>query len=432
MNTILSNVARRLKDAGITSLEYFHCDHFEPWADNTGNGNYIPNYQIEPNELCRDQKSLVDSFVEQSDHAWYAKKLTLFYQPALLALHQDEDSTNSLLKNDKDKIGFVQYDEEIQRLMTNALSKVSASTHEIQLHLHHETFTNSDQSKSAITHQWLESQSSPVQDEDRLRLALDYTKSLIKNDLGVELKKWAFVHGKWALNASDKSVCRISNELSILKKAGCFGDFTFPAGRKNTNPTEILLPFTCVPKNVDKCYDSINSSPLVISDNMSRTEDRFFIWNSVLQHRGASLDYYSKIVKDNFSDPEEAVFNWITQSPVFNNKIYLKTHAHSLATQYWKGTENLVIPHQWPAIKESFNLMFDCLSSSGIDVNCRTVSEVYSDLMNADVVINNTTNLNNYELADKPKLRQGESQISERVLKVEMDSLWKEKRVNLG
>lgn len=41
---------------------------------------------------------------------------------------------------------------------------------------------------------------------------------------------FSFIHGNWSLNnARGDQFCGINNEIKILKKHGCYGDFTFPA-----------------------------------------------------------------------------------------------------------------------------------------------------------------------------------------------------------
>lgn len=41
---------------------------------------------------------------------------------------------------------------------------------------------------------------------------------------------FAFIHGNWALNNSrGNEFCGVDNEIELLKQAGCYGDFTFPA-----------------------------------------------------------------------------------------------------------------------------------------------------------------------------------------------------------
>ncbi|MBC8876206.1 MAG: hypothetical protein H8E44_42815 [Planctomycetes bacterium] len=53
-------------------------------------------------------------------------------------------------------------------------------------------------------------------------------------------KRYAFIHGDWALNNSRKNqqYCGVDNELHVLKKTGCYADFTFPSCNES-NPMQI-------------------------------------------------------------------------------------------------------------------------------------------------------------------------------------------------
>jgi hypothetical protein len=53
-------------------------------------------------------------------------------------------------------------------------------------------------------------------------------------------KRYAFVHGDWALGNSrkDEKYCGVTNELQILKRTGCYADFTFPSCNE-CNPSQI-------------------------------------------------------------------------------------------------------------------------------------------------------------------------------------------------
>ena len=43
-------------------------------------------------------------------------------------------------------------------------------------------------------------------------------------------KKYAFIHGDWALdNSRNGKFCGVNNEIHILNSTGCFADFTFPS-----------------------------------------------------------------------------------------------------------------------------------------------------------------------------------------------------------
>lgn len=50
---------------------------------------------------------------------------------------------------------------------------------------------------------------------------------------------FAFVHGNWALDNSIENRCGVNDELRILKKLGCFADFTFPAIGSHAQPQKI-------------------------------------------------------------------------------------------------------------------------------------------------------------------------------------------------
>ena len=57
-------------------------------------------------------------------------------------------------------------------------------------------------------------------------------------------KKYAFIHGDWALaNSRNGLYCGVNNELDILRKTGCFADFTFPSPLIECNPSQINTIF---------------------------------------------------------------------------------------------------------------------------------------------------------------------------------------------
>ncbi len=52
-------------------------------------------------------------------------------------------------------------------------------------------------------------------------------------------KKYAFIHGDWALdNSRHGKYCGVNNEIDILLKTGCYADFTFPS-LNESNPAQI-------------------------------------------------------------------------------------------------------------------------------------------------------------------------------------------------
>ncbi len=52
-------------------------------------------------------------------------------------------------------------------------------------------------------------------------------------------RKYAFIHGDWALNNSRHGqFCGVNDEISVLLKTGCYADFTFPS-LNESNPAQI-------------------------------------------------------------------------------------------------------------------------------------------------------------------------------------------------
>ena len=51
---------------------------------------------------------------------------------------------------------------------------------------------------------------------------------------------FGFIHGNWSLNNSRGSeFCGVDNEIELLKQAGCYGDFTFPALHSPAQPAMV-------------------------------------------------------------------------------------------------------------------------------------------------------------------------------------------------
>ena len=51
---------------------------------------------------------------------------------------------------------------------------------------------------------------------------------------------FGFIHGNWSLNnARGKAYCGVDSEIELLKAAGCYGDFTYPALHSKAQPNLI-------------------------------------------------------------------------------------------------------------------------------------------------------------------------------------------------
>lgn len=95
---------------------------------------------------------------------------------------------------------------------------------EIEVHLHHDNDT-----------------------AENLRATLERARKLyssygyLSHEHDDETVRFAFIHGNWALDNSrpDGRWCGVNNELTVLREAGCFADFTFPSAPSLTQPPTV-------------------------------------------------------------------------------------------------------------------------------------------------------------------------------------------------
>jgi hypothetical protein len=69
-------------------------------------------------------------------------------------------------------------------------------------------------------------------------------------------KRYGFIHGDWALNNSlNGKYCGVNDEIRILKRTGCYADFTFPSMNR-ANPSRVnSIFYVDNPEQVPKSYD---------------------------------------------------------------------------------------------------------------------------------------------------------------------------------
>lgn len=78
---------------------------------------------------------------------------------------------------------------------------------------------------------------------------------------------FSFIHGNWSLNnARGERFCGVNDEIEILKKYGCYGDFTFPALFSPAQPKYVnKISYTTV-NNVPKSYDEYREATVGVSE----------------------------------------------------------------------------------------------------------------------------------------------------------------------
>jgi hypothetical protein len=348
-----------LQRRGVNRVIYFHADHFEPW------------WHTRP---TRQSADAVAVFVDRTTKTDYGKKLTLFYKPDV-PLITDARLPARRLPHDN-LIGFAR-DPQNAHLNAQAMQYLVAhSQHEIQLHYHHEHFTYNLKYSDPLVHEALGR--SLHLDAARFELGLEETVKAIRADTGLPLQKWFFVHGRWALNASDPDVCHVENEMQILMKHGCIGDFTMPAGRVHVNPTRWFEPMLVKPVVGPKSYDTVDADPIRAATG--DLNGRFFIWMSRQAYYASSLDLFSATVQPRLKYPLAIAEDICRTAYVSGSTLYFKTHAHHMDRRWHEYLDGTVFAHEDVQVRQVFDAIVDAIQSIDGRFELVTCSEAFEIL----------------------------------------------------
>jgi tetratricopeptide (TPR) repeat protein len=360
-----SSLIDALKSAEVSEFVVFHTDHFEPWG-----------MRFEEWQLAR-----CENFARCIAQHDYTRKLTLFYRPdtPFLMRSDAEDSHALSVGSEPGAFGVVAPGRQPsqQRRITEAMAPLSEATDiEFHLHLHHEDLIPCAES-------WGEM---PIQvarhipkkfHNNLLEFHVRANLNQLARDTSVHLEQWATIHGRWALNGSDRNVCTIDDELSRLQRLGCWGDFTFPAGRYHCTP-RWNEPFSLRPTTASKAYDRLNADVRALSHtsrDMFWEQGRFFIWSMPVPYAAASLDGSRSNTTSEYYDVSTALLSWISQGIRVNGALIIKTHAHSMAVERTNNGE-YVFPHFEPRNQRLFATLERICERADVSLRYAKVSEI--------------------------------------------------------
>ena len=263
------------------------------------------------------------------------------------------------------------------------MREVASSTHDIQTHIHHEYYTATTAHTDPEAVAWFAGPLGHALDRQRLELAIRLNRGIVARETGRSATRWFFVHGHWALNGSDDTSCTITEEIDILLRSGCCGDFTFPAGRPHVNP-RIRVPYLCRPFDAPKGYDRPEAMPEVAVGNATAAANKFFIWASPASSLQCSLDYMSPSSRRQIENTEKAARDLIDNAYVADRRLFIKTHSHSMHSYYFEHARLPVVPHQYPPTQTLLSVIFEAAAQAGLDIKFLTAPEVYDLLVTAD------------------------------------------------
>lgn len=353
-----------LRRREVREVVWFHTDHWEPWGGS-----------VDDTSLKR-----VESFTRQTTNSAFGRKMTLFY---LSGTRYRLKSPLPAAGTGEEIVEAVPLTEHQDSRACQVVGELAARTDvEFQVHLHHETLVSNDSDRGSL-HRSLKMLTDKEQDGRRLDFLLKTELARIRRHTGAALDNWAFVHGLWALNGSDRSVCQIDNEIEILMRNGCWGDFSFPAGRPHCDPVAITQPYTCVPYAAPKGYDLPDSAPVIIDVGAGAIgEGRFLIWNSRARHDVCSIDYYGDGDRTRLKNTDGIVLSWLSRCPVIDRTLYIKTHAHSMRPDYFE--EGNATPLATPDVQAILDLLQSACDGAEVELKMATVGEVFARLREVD------------------------------------------------
>ncbi len=362
------SLADILKRRGVRRMVYFHCDHFEPWRPVPGSRTLEENAE----DVLR--------FAEISALNEFSRRLTLFYKVHIGVTRHLAAPGVAMVAAD-DPFGFQPRTEGHEAIFRGAMRGLQARVaHEFQVHVHHEYYTYNTAHKDPTVVEAFRRPEVRQRDGARFELGLNLGLEAIRRETGLPLDRWFFVHGLWALNASDPSVCHITDEIQILMRNGGLGDFTFPAGRPNVDPV-LECPYFVQPLNAPRAYLLPEAAPEIAFGNAQAARQKFFIWSSEIRHRGSSLDYFSDHVLQALEDVAGFARQILRQSYVADGTLYFKTHAHSMHANYWREGETVIFPHQQAGVRRLLGTVLDAASASGASVEFLSAGDVYDEFV---------------------------------------------------
>lgn len=372
----VANLVETLKWREIRRVVYFHADHFEPWKTLEDTGAVS----------ARNADDVV-RFVERMNRLYFARRLTLFYKAHLTAT-LEVNSPNVILSSPQDAIGFRRKSDFEREMTRRAMSCIAEhSAHEIQVHVHHEGFTTNGLKKSPQMEAALAKPGVKDLDDARFDLAVKMTLQAIQDETNINLGRgWLFVHGNWALNASDPGICKIEDEIRILMENGCIGDMTFPSPVALANPS-FSQPFFCRPLKAAKGYDHRNAEVEAAAGRQDLLGRKFLIWSSVLNHEYSSLDYFAPAVRKRLEDPIAWLDHVFKDAYAYDGVLYYKTHAHSVHYLYWSLNKSPIYPLEHPQVQDLFGLLLEATQEAKVSFEPLTASEAVQQLLSASQLV---------------------------------------------
>lgn len=133
---------------------------------------------------------------------------------------------------------FYAYDHKNEGALSDLAKAVRDGYGEVEFHWHH-AYDSNESFRTKLTEgiKWFNRYGAMIDDQGK--------------------ESFGFIHGNWSLdNSGGQKRCGVNRELDILRQAGCYGDFTFPALGNIAQPAKINSIYYAIDDDRSKSYNS--------------------------------------------------------------------------------------------------------------------------------------------------------------------------------
>ncbi|MGE5268731.1 MAG: hypothetical protein ACM3JG_03550, partial [Thiohalocapsa sp.] len=114
-------------------------------------------------------------------------------------------------------------------------------------------------------------------------------------------------------------------------------------------------------------------------------EGKFFLWSSAIKGQSSSIDYFAREVRQRCEDIDGWLDEIINLSVLKEQTLFVKTHAHSMYSDYFLTARRPIPPHLYPGVQTLLCTLFDGAADAGASVEFATAGEVYRRFTDAVV-----------------------------------------------
>jgi hypothetical protein len=211
---------------------------------------------------------------------------------------------------------FYAYEQRNDQVVKELADAVYRGYGEIEFHWHH-----SNDSAESLT--------------QKLEQALAWFNSFgaMRCDTTGNSVRFAFIHGDWSLdNSRGSRYCGVSRELDILRRAGCYADFTFPSLGVESQPSKTNSIYYATDNDNPKSYDKGDDASVGVSHG-----GRFLIFEGPLGLAlRRQLFEYGGIGNGDEAPSKSRVNSWIASGIAVRGRpewIFVKVYTHGVQSE---------------------------------------------------------------------------------------------------